>query len=224
MTVRNQEDVEAVIPVSGICENYVQSHLFLSKELYEAAFGEKCEFSTILAKANAPDQQSRDAISAALLQSSNATGVSFSTTTIETFADMLSSVDYIVVVLILSAAALAFVVLYNLTNINICERQKEIATLKVLGFRRGEISGYIFRETAFLSLLGAAIGLFFGVIFHQFVVQTAEVDAVMFGRTIAPISYFYAAGLTAWFTFLVSVAMERKLRKIDMVESLKAPE
>ena len=150
--------------------------------------------------------------------------MSFSTTTIETFADMLASVDYIIILLIVAAAALAFVVLYNLTNINICERQKEIATLKVLGFFRSEVSGYIFRETVLLSLIGTAVGLAVGAVFHQFVVQTAEVDAVMFGRIIKPISYVYSFALSMVFTLLVSLAMRGKLRKIDMVESLKAPE
>ena len=137
---------------------------------------------------------------------------------------MLGSVDYIVIVLIVAAAVLAFVVLYNLTNINICERQKEIATLKVLGFYRREVSDYVFRENILLSLIGTAAGLFVGVFFHQFVVQTAEVDAVMFGRTIAPMSYVYAAVLSMVFTLLVSLFMRKKLHCIDMVESLKAPE
>jgi putative ABC transport system permease protein len=116
------------------------------------------------------------------------------------------------------------VVLYNLTNINICERQKEIATLKVLGFFRREVSGYIFRETALLSIIGTAAGLAIGAIFHQFVVQTAEVDAVMFGRVVKPMSYLYSAALSMIFTLLVSLFRQKKLRSIDMVESLKAPE
>ena len=124
----------------------------------------------------------------------------------------------------MAAAALAFVVLYNLTNINICERQKEIATLKVLGFYRREVSGYIFRETILLSIIGTVIGLAVGVVFHQFVVQTAEVDAVMFGRVVKPMSFVYSAAMSMVFTLLVSLFMQKKLRKIDMVESLKAPE
>ena len=110
--------------------------------------------------------------------------------------------------------------LYNLTNINICERQKEIATLKVLGFYRREVSGYIFRETILLSIIGLAVG----VVFHQFVVQTAEVDAVMFGRVVKSMSFVYSAVMSMVFTLLVSLFMQKKLRKIDMVESLKAPE
>ena len=137
---------------------------------------------------------------------------------------MLRSIDSIVMVLIISAAALAFVVLYNLTNINICERQKELATIKVLGFHPKEVSAYVYRETVCLSLMGTALGLFFGIFLHRFVVQTAEVDAVMFGREISPLSFAFSAVMTLLFTLLVNLAMARKLRRIDMVESLKAPE
>ena len=224
LTLRSQDDQEAVIPVTGVCENYVQGYVFLSADLYEQAFGEVPEFDTLLVKTVEMDAGQRDDLAAALLESSNVTGVSFSATTIETFEDMLSSIDYIVILLIVAAAALAFIVLYNLTNINICERQKEIATLKVLGFYRREVSGYVFRETAILSLMGTALGLVFGAFFHQFVVQTAETDAAMFGRTVYPMSYLYAAALSLAFTLLVSLALKGKLRQIDMVESLKAPE
>ncbi|MBQ4577963.1 MAG: ABC transporter permease [Clostridia bacterium] len=224
LSLRNQDEREATVPVTGICENYVQGYVFLPQAVYEEAFGEECVFDTVLAKTLCADQKARDGLATALLESSNAAGVGFSTTTIETFADMLASIDYIVILLIVAAAALAFVVLYNLTNINICERQKEIATLKVLGFFKGEVSGYIFRETVLLSLIGTAVGLAIGVVFHQFVVQTAEVDAVMFGRVVKPMSYVYSAALSMVFTLLVSLVMQGKLRKIDMVESLKAPE
>ena len=224
LTLRNQDEEEAVIPVSGICENYVQGYVFLSRELYESAFGEECVFDTVFAKTTAADEQERNLLAAALLDSDDVSGLSFSTATIETFADMLASIDYIVILLIVAAAALAFVVLYNLTNINICERQKEIATLKVLGFYKREVSGYIFRETMLLSVIGTAVGLAVGMVFHRFVVLTAEVDAVMFGRVVQPMSYVYSGALSLLFTLLVSLFMQKKLHRIDMVESLKAPE
>jgi len=224
VSLRNQDDLEAVLPVAGVCENYVQGFIFLTEDLYTRAFGADCVYDTVLAKAAESGAEDHDALATALLESSNVTGVSASATTIETFNDMLSSIDYIVILLIVAAAALAFVVLYNLTNINICERQKEIATLKVLGFYRREVSGYIFRETILLSLFGTIIGLAVGVVFHQFVVQTAEVDAVMFGRVVKPMSFVYSALLSMIFTLLVSLFMQKKLRRIDMVESLKAPE
>ena len=115
-------------------------------------------------------------------------------------------------------------VLYNLTNINITERQKEIATIKVLGFFDREVNAYIFRETGILSVIGTAAGLILGIFLHAFVVRTAEVDIVMFGRTISPMSYVLSALLTLVFSALVDVVMARKLRKIDMVESMKAGE
>lgn len=224
LTLRSQDDVEVQVPISGVCENYVHGYVFLSAELYQQLFGEECSFDTLLVKTAELDAGQRDELAARLLSSDYATGVTFSEDTVETFDDMLSSIDYIVVLLIVSAAALAFVVLYNLTNINICERQKEIATLKVLGFYRREVTGYVFRETVLLSLIGTAAGLGVGVFFHRFVVQTAETDAAMFGRTIYPMSFVYSAALSIVFTGLVSLVLRKKLHRIDMVESLKAPE
>ena len=130
----------------------------------------------------------------------------------------------IVIVLVVAAAALAFIVLYNLTNINITERQREIATLKVLGFTPREVSAYIYRETMLLSVIGCAVGLVLGVFMEGFVVVTAEVDQVMFGRTIHAASFVIAFLLTMLFTVLVMLAMRRKLARVDMVESLKSNE
>lgn len=223
-TLQNQEEDQAKIRVAGVCENYVYGYAYLPHEVYEAAFGQPCAYDTLYVKAHTPDAAARDALASQLLSSSNATGVSFSDAVRESFSDMLRSIDSIVMVLIISAAALAFVVLYNLTNINICERQKELATIKVLGFHPKEVSAYVYRETVCLSLMGTVLGLFFGIFLHRFVVQTAEVDAVMFGREISPLSFLFSAVMTLLFTLLVNLAMARKLRRIDMVESLKAPE
>ena len=119
---------------------------------------------------------------------------------------------------------LAFVVLYNLTNINITERSKEIATIKVLGFFEREVSAYVYRESIVLSLIGTACGLILGIFLHMFVIYNVEVDAVMFGHTIKPLSYLFAAALTMLFSALVNIVMKKKLRNISMVESMKAPE
>ena len=142
----------------------------------------------------------------------------------ETYREMLASVNMVVVVLVLAAMALAFIVLYNLTNINIMERQREIATLKVLGFLSREVSAYIFRETMILSAIGALIGLVLGVFMEGFVVITAEVEMVMFGRAIHPTSFIGAFVLTLVFTLIVMLVMRRRLAKVDMVESLKSVE
>ena len=142
----------------------------------------------------------------------------------DSFSNMMEKIDTIVVVLIVSAGLLAFVVLYNLTNINIAERVKEIATLKVLGFFDKEVSAYVYRENVMLSIMGTAVGLVMGVFLHMFVIYSVEVDAVMFGRTIKPLSYLVSAVLTMVFSTLVNLVMNRKLKKISMVESMKAPE
>ena len=127
-------------------------------------------------------------------------------------------------VLIISAALLAFVVLYNLTNININERISEIATIKVLGFRNKEVYDYVFRENTILSVIGTLIGLFLGVFLHHFIMNTVEVDMIMFVRTIRPISFVFAIVLTMMFTYLIDLFMRRVLRRIDMVSSLKSIE
>ena len=141
-----------------------------------------------------------------------------------TFSGMMQKIDIIVVVLIVSAGVLAFVVLYNLTNINITERTKEIATIKVLGFYDSEVSAYVYRESVALSVIGTLVGLVLGIFLHMFVIHSVEVDAVMFGRTIKPMSYVFSALLTLVFSALVNLVMHRKLRHISMVESMKAPE
>ena len=130
--------------------------------------------------------------------------------------------NYVVLVLIFCAGMLAFIVLYNLTNINVTERQREIATIKVLGFYDPEVSMYVYRETLMLTLLGCVAGLLLGIVLHIFVIDTVEVDMVMFGRVIKPLSYVWSFLLTMAFSVLVNLVMERKLRKISMVESLKS--
>lgn len=148
----------------------------------------------------------------------------FNATVRESFENTVKSIDYIVMVLIAAAGILAVIVLYNLTNINICERVKELATIKVLGFYNSEVASYIYRETAILTLIGIVCGFGFGAWLHSFVVRTAEVNAVMFGRTASIQSYLLAAAVTVVFAALVDLIMYPKLKRIDMVESMKAPE
>ena len=150
--------------------------------------------------------------------------VTYNDETIDSYRTMLKTVDSVVVVLVVAAALLAFVVLYNLTNINITERAREIATLKVLGFTPREVDAYIFRETMLLSVIGAVVGMLLGVVMEGFVITTAEVDQVMFGRDIHAASFAIAFALTLLFSLIVAVAMRKKLRRINMVESLKSNE
>ena len=225
ITVQNQDEVEASFTVTDICENYVYHYLYLPAAAYEAAFGEPMEVNAVLCKL--PEGETavdEDALTTDLLKCRDVAGASFTTELSHSFANTIQSINYIVIVLIVSAGALAFVVLYNLTNINITEREKEIATIKVLGFYDKEVSSYIYRETGVLSLIGTACGLVLGIFLHAFVIRTAEVDMVMFGRQIYAPSYLWAALLTLLFSLLVNLVMHRKLKKISMVESMKAPE
>ena len=215
---------EAVpLPIAGIMENHVSQDLFISPHLYESAFGASPVWDTVYAKTTS-DADARAQLSDSLLATGGVKTVGYNDEQIDSYRTMLKSVDSVVVVLIVAAAALAFVVLYNLTNINITERRREIATLKVLGFRKSEVYAYIFRETIILSVIGAAVGLVLGIFLEAFVVQTAEVDQVMFGREIHAASFAIAFLLTMVFTVLVMLAMRRKLRAVDMVDSLKSNE
>lgn len=209
--------------VSGIVENYVYHYAYMGPKLYEQLMGHAADYRTVLA-ITTTDPALRASFSSDLLAIDGVKTVAFNDETIDAYRDMMSSVNMIVVVLVVAAAALAFIVLYNLTNINITERMREIATLKVLGFTPREMNAYIFREIFLLAAIGCAVGLVLGVWMESFVVVTAEVDQIMFGRTIHPASFVIAFALTMLFTVLVMLAMRGKLHRIDMVESLKSNE
>lgn len=225
ITVKNQDEAEASFTITDICENYVQHLLYISPAAYEEGFGVKPEMNSLLCRLPEDGPEGgTDALNTALLGCED---VAMTTSTEElssSFNNSIQSINYIVVVLIISAGALAFVVVYNLTNINITERVKELATIKVLGFYESEVAAYVYRETAALTAIGTAAGLLLGVILHQFVIRTAEIDMVMFGRAIYAPSYLWAAVLTVLFSVLVNLVMYRKLTRISMVESMKAPE
>lgn len=217
----------ARVPVTGIVENYVGNMVYVGPDAWRRVAaqddGMDAELAYRTTYAVAPDgQRARDDLSADLREVPHLSTVGFTAISIDTYSTMLSSINLIVVVLIVSAAALAFIVLYNLTNINIGERVREIATLKVLGFTRGEVNAYIFREIAILSLVGDLFGLALGTWLEGFVITTVEVDVVMFGRIIHPLSYLYAFLLTLVFSAVVVLAMRGRLDKVDMVESLKS--
>ena len=219
----NASSTRVSVPLTAIAENYVGNYAFMTADAYQHFFGEQPQYRTayvVLADAEADrspfTQQLRDTGAVAT--------VSYNDEVIDTYRSMLKSVDMVVVVLVVAAAALAFIVLYNLTNINITERVREIATLKVLGFTRHEVDTYIFREIFILSAIGAAAGLVLGVFLEGFVAVSAEVDAVMFGREIHLLSFALAFVLTMAFTVLVMLFMRRKLDSVNMVESLKSVE
>ena len=208
------------VRVSDIMENYVAQYVLMSPALYESTMGEAPSYATLLANVAEGDDV-REVFSDDVLAMDGVKTVTYNDETINSYRSMLKSVDSVVVVLVVAAALLAFVVLYNLTNINITERVREIATLKVLGFTPHEVNAYIYRETMLLSLIGAFVGLFLGIAMEGYVVITAEVDQVMFGREIHTLSFIIAFALTMLFSVIVTLAMKFKLKKIDMVESVK---
>ena len=226
ITVENADGKEAAFTITGVCENYVYHYLYMSADVYREAFGEDPEVNLLYCSlADGVDTpEAEDELSTALLKCRDVAGAQFTHEITASFSQSLGSINYIVVVLIIAAGALAFVVLYNLTNINITERSKELATIKVLGFYDNEVGAYIYRETSILALIGTACGLLFGIALHTFVIRTAEVDMVMFGRSIYPMSFVWSALLTILFSVLVNLVMYRKLKNISMVESMKAPE
>lgn len=221
VTLKTKNGEKAEAKINGICENYINSYVYMTPEYYSELFGKDCTYSTLLIKSGvSADKQ--DNMTREILATDGVVSASFSTFVIESFDNMISSINYIVLVLIISAGTLAFVVLYNLTNINISERIKEIATIKVLGFFDLEVNAYVCRETYLLSLIGTAVGLFLGVFLCRFVVYTAEMESVMFGRTIYPRSFIFAAVITIVFTVAVNLALTPRLKRVDMVESMKS--
>ncbi len=225
ITLENHGGEQAVLTITDICENYVYHYIYLSPAAYEEAFGVPAKMNSVLCMLPEDGPQGgEDALTTALLQCRDVAMTSFSTEISRSFENTIQALNLIVIVLIVSAGALAFVVLYNLTNINITEREKELATIKVLGFYDREVSAYVYRETAVLTVIGTLAGLGLGVALHQFVICTAEVDMVMFGRSVYPLSYLWSALLTFLFSLLVNLVMNRKLKNISMVESMKAPE
>ena len=198
--------------------------MYMTPSVYEDAYGSALEYNSVLGILPDDAQDVDEAFSTSLLEVDGVAGLTQMSSMRSSLDDTIASINYVVYVIILCAGMLAFVVLYNLMNINITERTKEIATIKVLGFYDKEVSAYIYRETGILTLIGTAIGLIFGIFLHAFVVKTAEVDMVMFGREIKWLSYVFSALLTIFFSIIVNLVMYRKLKKISMVESMKSTE
>ena len=224
ITLTSSDDLTANFTVSGVCEHYVSNYVYISPAAYTAGFGEAPSYNAILSVLPADTEETRNAVSSDLLAMDNVASLNFTQDSVTQVLNMLNSIDAVVVLIIVCAASLAFVVLYNLSNINIAERVKEIATIKVLGFYDREVYSYVNRESTALSCIGTLLGLALGKVLHAFIITTVEVDSVMFGRQIAPQSFLYAVALTLVFSTAVNLVMGRKLKKISMVESMKAPE
>lgn len=221
ITLRNSDGAQQSVKISAIAENYVYNYAFMSPALYQKLFGAAPVYNELLVNASAG---SEDSISKPLLQDKNVSFVVKTSAIKENFHKIVTAMDAVVVVLILSAAVLAFVVLYSLISINIDERGRELATLKVLGFYDRELAFYIYRENILLTVIGTAFGLLLGLVMEQFVVVTSEVDFVMFGRQVEPMSYVFSALLTLVFAAIVNAVMMVRFKQVDMVSSLKSNE
>ncbi|MDE7193419.1 MAG: ABC transporter permease [Oscillospiraceae bacterium] len=225
VTIMIDETVGNSVAVSGITEHYASHYLYMTEELYETTFGEAPEYNMIyFTNGITSDDEAQAQFSERMLSLDGVMAVMMNAGASSSFSDTIKIMDLVIIVLIVSAGALAFVVLYNLINVNITERIREIATLKVLGFYDREVSSYVFRENIILSVMGSAAGLLLGVALCEYVIVTAEIDEVMFGREIHPLSFLWAFLITVGFSLVVNQIMTRVLKKISMVESLKSVE
>ena len=210
--------------IKGVFRNYVGHHIYASETLYKSWNTNAKTTHTYLIKSKKTTKKFERNLGNKIMNVDGVQSVTFYSSLQKNFKDMIKSISYIVVVLVISAACLAFVVLYNLSNVNISERKREIATIKVLGFTRKEVDAYINRETILLTIFGSLIGLGIGVGLHHLIMNLAEMDDIMFGRTINSISYVISFVMTIGFNAIINLFMHRKLNKIQMVESLKAVE
>ena len=210
------------VTVSGIFENYVGNYVCVGADVYESVFGE--EPTVNAAFAVSVEDGDLHSIAASLINDCGADGVSVSADLRERVDGMMASMNYIILLVIICAGALAFIVLFNLGNINITERVREIATIKVLGFYPGETGAYVLRENIVLTAMGTAFGIIPGIALHRFVMAQIKIDMVSFAVKILPQSYLYAVALTFVFSIAVDLIMRRKLSRISMTESLKSVE
>lgn len=221
--IRNDEMQTYQIPIQAVTENYVNHYIYLTPSLYEEIFIQAAEPTTDLLLFDEPESWERSFGSEVMGEQAVAL-VTFINSVDRSFAETLGSLDVVTLVLIVSAASLAFVVLYSLTNINVSERIRELSTIKVLGFYDVEVSMYIYRESLVLTLLGILFGFVLGKILSTVVLKMVEIDFMMFPPTIMPISYLYAGLLSLLFSSVVMLIMHRKLKQVDMIEALKSVE
>ena len=196
----------------------------MTSEVYKEIYGEEPEYLEIFTVNQSKDEVFEEKFSKRYIGEDGVLSVTMLSTMEDKIANLIKSMDAIIYVIVIAAGMLAFVVLYNLNNINISERRRELATLKVLGFYEPEVSMYVFRENIILTVIGIIAGVGFGIVLHRFVILTAEIDLMMFGRDIRFMSYFYSICLTILFSLLVNLFMHFKLKKLDMVESMKSVE
>lgn len=223
--IKDEEDGNKDVRIEHICENYMGHYIYLTAAYYEEVYGKEAEYNSIFFSVDEDcDAKQMEEIGKDVLKLDGALSVSYMHDIEKQLDDMLRSLNLVIVVLIISAGMLAFVVLYNLNTVNIAERKRELATLKVLGFYNGEVAQYVYRENILLTFLGAVVGVVLGKFLHLFIIETVEVESAMFGRNINMPSFLYSLVLTVAFSMLINGVMYFKLKRIDMVESLKSIE
>ena len=220
--LRDEDKGTVEVTVSDICENYIFNYIYVAPATYEEQLGCVPEFKTLYVLAHDGADPYEEGVT--LTEGDGIANVSVNYATRENLSNTLSRLDYIVIVIVFCAGALAFIVLYNLTNINIAERIREIATIKVLGFYQNEVATYVFREIKILSAVGSLAGILMGKALHAFVIAQIQVEMMFFPTKINLSSYLLSLGLTMLFTELITLGMRPRLKKINMAESLKSIE
>ena len=224
LTIRNSDEQEIEIKISNIVENYVSHYIYMTKQTYETFYSEELKTNVVLIQNEELNEQQQNELASNLMTLTEVAGITNINSTAKTIEDMMSVLNYVVIVLIVAAGLLAFVVLYNLANVNISERIRELATIKVLGFYDREVYDYVNRETIVLTIIGIVFGLVGGYFLNYYILGTCEINMLRFDKTINWISYIYAAGLTIIFSIIVNIVTYFSLKKIDMIESLKSVE
>lgn len=223
ITLKDNDNNQKEFEISNIVENYIYHYVYMPKGLYEETYGEY-KTNVLYVQNSVKDEEQEKEMAKELLKDENVNAVALNSNMESLMKDMMNSLNYVVVILIISAGLLAFVVLYNLSNVNISERIRELATIKVLGFYDKEVYDYVTRETVLLTVIGIILGLFGGYLLNMFIIKTCEINVIRFGKEIMPISYLYAIIITVVFTLIVNVVTYFSLKKIDMIESLKSIE
>ena len=223
ITFTDEDNNSYEVKVSAIVENYLNHSLYMSPSYYKQVIGEEPKFNSQLLKLNIAEGE-EDTVASILMDCDKVVNVTLTSNLAASSENIMGTLNIVVIILIVSAGGLAFVVLYNLNNINVSERIRELSTIKVLGFYDREVTMYIFRENFILTVLGIFMGTFLGKILHSFVLNTAESDSMMMSPNIFISSYIYAILLTILFSTLVMVMMHRKLKKVNMIDALKSNE
>ena len=224
ITLQDSDGNQKEVIISNVVENYVYHYVYMSKELYESLYNEQYATNVLLIQDSDLTEEQEDSLAKDLMNYNEISSVSLISSAIRTMDETMQSLNYVVVVLIVSAGLLAFVVLYNLSNVNISERIRELATIKVLGFYDREVYDYVTRETILLTLIGIVFGLVAGFFLNYYIIGTCEINMLRFNKTIEPLSYVYSTLITIAFTLIVNFVTYFALKKIDMIESLKSVE